>query len=251
MRKSLLLAIVLFLSSEAWSQQPVPQGFLNYTVRTTGTNNLNNSFTRVQKQSFFFDDTTLRYTRSPRPEVFISAIKKCGVETGFFYATDGRKRYYFEDKQSSLFFDLGMYNSQTPTILYSDDTVSVKNFACKKASLLFSFDNAVDTMEVYYLPEYKIKADCFPSVFRELNGLPVYFKFRERPLVVIGNPKYPSITEFRLDDWGDKNPVAVDSIENKSAYKLLKQNEIVPTIVQLANPNIKMKGAREERIKWQ
>lgn len=119
----------LLICSKSNAQQPLTQGMLEYTVRTSSVSADGRECKNVSRESYLFNDSMLRHLRSPRPGVLITTPNPCEGTVTMVYATNGSRKYYFEDKYDPSFFNLGLYDPAQGKLVYTEDTMTVGSIA--------------------------------------------------------------------------------------------------------------------------
>jgi thiol-disulfide isomerase/thioredoxin len=226
------IGFILFFCSVN-GQTIINEGFLKYTETKLWTNKIGKEVRQINKHSYHFSNQFLKMSSQIKQNVFITSISQCNNNSTYSYATNGDKYYSMKETSSPNFFELGLYNKSEPEIAYTEDTFTIKNYSCKKAIMNFTINSKKGKMEIWYSPDYKIKANCFNYFFQNLKGLPISFKFTDYPKFSIGNSTINAACEYLLDTFYVTKNYKIDSIENKEKYVAIQEEEKVNKLMEL------------------
>lgn len=149
---------------------------------------------------------------------------KCTDTIATTYLTDNKTFYKVQNASFNNFFELDHFTKSPLTYQYFNDTATIAGVNCKKAiAIITNKKNNVDTLFIWYAPNYNLDPTCFNNYFMNLKGLPVQFYFNSYKSHGKGSKK---IEFVRIHYNLQKMETAFkEMVTNKEQYILLSKEE--------------------------
>jgi peroxiredoxin len=243
MKKIAGILILSCMFFEINAQTIIEEGYIRYTETKKRINAAGKEMIRVVPHIIRFSPTTLNVISEPKSNITISQVSDPETKTGLAYATNNSDKYFLsEEKYLPRFFYLGLYNRNKPDITLETDTLTIKNIKCNKAVFTFQINGQAEKMEVWYSRSFKIKTSSFDYFFEGLDGLPVSFKFKERPEVTVGTQAQPDC-EYILDTVYTTTSADIGEIKDKEKYVKISEAEKGNRLMELMSSNAPARNA--------
>lgn len=235
-RKSFSTLLLLVVTLPAFSQKILKEATLRYSMSTLLEHpTMGGGPAKEKDLKIIFTEEFLRINSQLGKSEFQKITSCTGTQTDV-YANNGVSFYLVQTPRTDDFFELGPLGKVSPTITYSEDTATFQGFACKKAiveSALSKDDKRV--MEVWYLPDYQIKAECFNYYFRDLKGIPVVIRYHEKSRMEVAGQNLMVTMEYKLLTLDVHSPArSITTIANRKAYKLVPEPERAARLMEIA-----------------
>lgn len=226
----------LFVSLPLFSQKILKEATLRYSVSTLlehptmgGSDKPN-----VKDLKIIFTEDLLRINTTAGKAEF-QKITSCTATQTDVYANNGTSFYLVQTPRADEFFDFGPLGKITPTITYLEDTATVQGYRCKKALVESAFsEEEKRIMEVWYLPDYQVDAECFKYYFQDLKGIPVVIRYHERSRMEVAGERLSVTAEYTLLNLDVKSPARSISVVDKiKQYKLVNKGEEMGRLMEI------------------
>lgn len=235
-RKLFVTSLFLFVGTQLFSQKVLTEASLHYSVSTLLEHPMmDNAPPKVKDLEIIFTEDNLRINSGSGKSLFQKITPCTGAQT-HTYANNGTSYYLVPSPRMDDFFEFGPLGKIAPTITYTEDTATLQGYACKKALVESAFsEDEKRIMEVWYIPEYQIKAECFNYYFKDLKGIPVVIRYREKSRMEAAGQKLTVTAEYKLLDLDVKSPGrSVTHIDKIKQYKLVNKGEEVARMMEIA-----------------
>ena len=220
---SIIGMILIFVN--VIGQTVIDEGVLKYKEIKSKVNKAGVEIKRLSPHSIEFSNKFLKHSLLLREKALFTTISNIETKQTKSYITNLDKYYFLDEPTQPPFLELGLYNENKPTIIFSDDTLTIKNYKCKKAIYNYQINGNHEQIEVWYSTDFKIKLNNIDYIFEELKGIPLKFSFVEQPKMTFGTNVPPTNCEFIIDTFYQTKNNKIDSIENEERYSKIENEE--------------------------
>lgn len=235
MKRFAALIVSCSFVTASFGQQALTAGTLQYSVSTLIEHPTMGSGTpKPKKLEIMFTKDSLRVNALYGKSMF-QTITACISPQSTQYATNGNKFYVLQLPRTGDVLDIRTWGQAPPIITYTNDTATVQGYACKKAIVESMIsDTEKRTMEVWYLPDYQIRLDCFNYFFQDLKGIPVLIRFSEKPRMQADGHRMMMTFEFTLLKLDTQSPwKAIATIDHLNRYEAVSEHEIIQRLMEV------------------
>lgn len=250
-RKLFVTILFLYAWAHVFSQKILKEASLHYSVSTSLEHPMmDNAPPKVKDLEIIFTEDNLRINSGAGKALF-QKITPCSDTQTYTYANNSTSYYLVPSPRMDDFFEFGPLGKVAPTITYTEDTATLQGYACKKALVESAFsEDEKRIMEVWYIPEYQIKAECFNYYFKDLKGIPVVIRYREKSRMEAAGQKLTVTAEYKLLSLDIKSPGrSVTAIDKIKQYKQVNKGEEVARMMEIAMSMVtQSRSASSERV---
>lgn len=223
------------LVTSALGQEVLTAATLHYSVSTLIEHpSMGSGTPKPKKFEIMFTKDSLRVNAVYGKSVF-QTITACISPQSTQYATNGHKFYIVQVPRKNDLLDIRSYGQDPPVITYTHDSATVEGYACKKAIIeSMSPDNGKRIMEVWYLPDYQLKTDCFHYFFKDLKGIPVTIKYSETPKMLADGQRMTMTFDYTLLKLDTQSPrKAIQTIDQRNRYEMVSEQETIQKLMEI------------------
>lgn len=235
MKRFAALILSCSIVTASFSQQALTAATLHYSVSTLIEHpTMGIGAPKPKKLEILFTKDSLRVNTIYGKSMF-QTITACISPQSTQYATNGHKFYVLQLPRTRDVFDIRTWGQTPPSITYTNDTATIQGYACKKAIVESMIsDTEKRTMEVWYLPDYQLKIDCFNYFFQDLKGIPVVITFSEKPKMQADGHRMMMKFEYTLLKLDTQSPwKTIAYIDQLNRYEAVSEHEVIQKLMEV------------------